>query len=129
MKLLNRKLSRFKAATRLPPDLVKFRYLAGQRRGGRGGEGEGGDGRGRRVNRFNVVYRLGVKEQRNVSESFGRREFVTRSTPCKNTLDTVADLHSLSIAPSIINISFAKRNSHPSWIELAINSFAFNCFE
>lgn len=125
MKLLNRKLSRFKAA-RLPLDLVKFRYRAGQRRErGRERERENEE-RAKRERRrgwteqgmtrksFNMVYRRRVKE-RNVSESFGPRKFVTRST-CKNILSGTRQRGRPTFpSPSIdrlINIS-PPRNFHP----------------
>lgn len=125
MKLLNRKLSRFKAA-RLPLDLVKFRYRAGQRRE-RGREREreneerakgerrrGWTEQGMTRKSFNMVYRRRVKE-RNVSESFGPRKFVTRST-CKNILSGTRQRGRPTFpSPSIdrlINIS-PPRNFHP----------------
>lgn len=110
MKLLNRKLSRFKAA-RL--DLVKFRYRAGQRRE-RENEGRrrGWTEQGTTRKSFNTVYRRRVKE-RNVSESFGPRKFVTRST-CKNILgDATADLH-FHRPVSIARLIFLRREIlHP----------------
>lgn len=120
MKLLNRKLSRFKAA-RLPLDLVKFRYRADQRRE-RGKESErtkrerrrGWTEQGMTRKSFNMVYRRRVKE-RNVSESFGPRKFVTRST-CKNILSGTRQRGRPTFpSPSIdrlINIS-PPRNFHP----------------
>lgn len=61
---------------------------------------------------FNTVYRRRVKE-RNVSESFGPRKFVTRST-CKNILgDATADLHFHRLV-SIARLIFLRREIlHP----------------